>query len=481
LADYEIIIGLEIHAELRTASKIFCGCSTAFGGEPNTRCCPVCLGLPGVLPVLNEKAVEYAVMAGLALNCEISGFSKFDRKNYFYPDLPKAYQISQYDLPLAERGHMDIEWDGDFKRIGITRVHLEEEAGKSVHSGDTILDSDYSLIDYNRVGIPLIEIVTEPDLRSPEQARLFLENLRSVLQYTGVSDCKMEEGSLRCDANISLRPVGISELGTKVEVKNMNSFRAVERALMYEAERQRRMLEAGERITQDTRHWDEAGGRTVSMRSKEEAHDYRYFPEPDLVPVVIDREWLEQIRKNLPEMPLARRQRFIEEYDLPEYDAGVLTDSKALADFFEECVAVHKDAKAVSNWVMGELLRLLKESNQEISDCQLLPGALADMLKMIDDGIISGKIAKTVFEEMFKTGKTPETIVQEKGLKQISDTGELGAIVDRVIEQDEDAVAEFQKGNKKVLGYFVGQVMRATRGKANPQLVNELLREKLSQ
>lgn len=473
--EYEVVIGLEVHAELLTDSKIFCSCTTEFGGAPNTHCCPVCLGLPGVLPVANKKAVELAVKAALALNCEIAGYSKFDRKNYFYPDLPKAYQISQYDLPLAVNGYVDIETEEGVKRIGIKRVHMEEDAGKLVHSEA----GDYSLVDYNRTGVPLIEIVSEPDIRSSEEARLYLNKLKSILQYTEVSDCKMQEGSLRCDANISLRPKGSGEFGTKTELKNMNSFKAVQKALDYEIERQRKVLERGESVIQETRRWDESRGITVSMRSKEEAHDYRYFPEPDLPPVVIDREFVERIRASIPELSHERKRRYINEYGLPEYDAGVLTDSKKLSDFFEECVRKYPNAKVVSNWIMGELLGALNAEDKEIEDTPLTPDHLVEMFTLMDKGTISGKIAKTVFKEMFETGKKPAKIVEEKGLVQISDEGELEKIIDKVIQENPQSVEDYRNGKEKALGFLVGQVMKHTKGKANPQLVNKLLKGKL--
>jgi aspartyl-tRNA(Asn)/glutamyl-tRNA(Gln) amidotransferase subunit B len=473
--EYEVVIGLEVHAELLTDSKIFCSCTTEFGGAPNTHCCPVCLGLPGVLPVANKKAVELAVKAALALNCEIAGYSKFDRKNYFYPDLPKAYQISQYDLPLAVNGYVDIETEEGVKRIGIKRVHMEEDAGKLVH-GEA---GDYSLVDYNRTGVPLIEIVSEPDIRSSEEARLYLNKLKSILQYTEVSDCKMQEGSLRCDANISLRPKGSGEFGTKTELKNMNSFKAVQKALDYEIERQRKVLERGESVIQETRRWDESRGITVSMRSKEEAHDYRYFPEPDLPPVVIDREFVERIRAGIPELSHERKRRYIDEYGLPEYDAGVLTDSKKLSDFFEECVRKYPNAKVVSNWIMGELLGALNAEDKEIEDTPLTPDHLVEMFTLMDKGTISGKIAKTVFKEMFETGKKPAKIVEEKGLVQISDEGELEKIIDKVIQENPQSVEDYRNGKEKALGFLVGQVMKHTKGKANPQLVNKLLKGKL--
>lgn len=479
MVEYEPVIGLEIHAELKTRSKIFCSCPATFGGEPNSQVCPVCLGLPGVLPVLNKKVLEYAVKAGLALNCEIASFSKFDRKNYYYPDLPKNFQISQYDLPICRNGFLDIEVDGVKKRVGIVRVHMEEDAGKLVHQGETIGQSLYSLVDYNRTGVPLIEIVTAPDMRSPEEARVFMEKLKSILEYLDVSDCRMEQGSLRCDANISLRPRGSSTLGTKTEIKNMNSFRSLQRALEYEIARQRDILEDGGKIEQETRFWDEGKGITVSMRSKEEAHDYRYFPEPDLPPVVIDAAWVEELRRQQPELPDARRERFIRDYGLPAYDAQILTSSRQMADFFEACCHEYHDAKTVSNWVMGELMRCLNAEGIEIGESRITPRHLVDLLRLQDEKVISGKIAKTVFEEMFQTGKEPRVIVQEKGLVQITDETAIAAVVDKVLAQHPQVVADYKGGKEKAFAFLVGQVMKETRGKANPGLVNRLLKEKL--
>jgi aspartyl-tRNA(Asn)/glutamyl-tRNA(Gln) amidotransferase subunit B len=476
MADYEAVIGLEVHVELLTRTKAFCSCPNEFGSEPNTNVCPICLALPGALPVLNRSLLEYAVKAGLALNCKIAPYSKFDRKNYFYPDLPKAYQISQYDLPICRDGYLDVDADGQIRRVGINRVHMEEDAGKLLHGEG---QADYSLVDLNRGGVPLLEIVTEPDLRSPEEARLFLESLKSILQYLGVSDCKMEEGSLRCDANISLRPAGTDILNTKVEIKNMNSFRAVQRALEGEVERQHLLYETGESVVQETRGWDDSKGDTVVMRSKEEASDYRYFPDPDLVPIVLSPEDVGRIRDELPELPLARKQRFIEEYGLPDYDAGVLTASRDLADYFEECVRLYPDAKAVSNWVMVELLRLLNAENLDVSESKLTPSHLAEMLQLIDKGTISGKIAKTVFEEIFATGKKASVVVAEKGLVQISDEDELTRIVDTVLADHPEVVEDYRSGKKKALGFLVGQVMKQTKGKANPQVVNRLFKERM--
>lgn len=477
---YEVVIGLEVHAELKTRSKIFCSCSTEFGGAPNTHVCPVCLGLPGVLPVLNKKVVEYAIQAGLALNCKIASYSKFDRKNYYYPDLPKNYQVSQYDLPIARDGYLDIEVDGQAKRIGINRVHMEEDAGKLVHSGETITASAASLVDYNRTGVPLIEIVSEPDMRSPEEARAYLEQMKAILEYTEVSDCKMEEGSLRCDANISIRPQGSTRLGTKTEIKNMNSFRALQRALEYEIERQIQVVEEGGSIIQETRSWDEAKGITVSMRTKEEAHDYRYFPEPDLVPLMIDESWVERLRKSLPELPQARKERFMKQFGLTAYDAAVLTSSKALAGFFDEVMQHYGDAKTAANWVTGELLRLLNAKNISIQESPVKPRNLVELLTLMDKGTISGKIAKQVFEEMFTSGQGAEEIVKSKGLLQISDEDAIRAIVQQVLAANPQSVEDYVGGKEKALGFLVGQVMKETRGKANPGLVNKLLVEALT-
>lgn len=475
---YEIVIGLEVHTELKTKSKIFCGCSTTFGAEQNTNVCPVCLGLPGVLPVLNAKVVEFAVRTGLALNCKILPFSKFDRKNYYYPDLPKNFQTSQYDLPIAVDGHLDIEVNGETKRIGITRVHMEEDAGKLVHAG-TISKSDYALVDYNRTGVPLLEIVSEPDIRSAEEAKAYLEKLKAILQYIDVSDCKMEEGSLRCDANISLRPRGESKLGTKAEIKNLNSFKAVQKGLEYEALRQEQVLDEGGEIIQETRSWDDARGVTVSLRSKEQAHDYRYFPEPDLVPIVVDPEWVEDIRRNLPELPDARQARLVEQYGLSGYDAGVITASRAMADYFDGLIAAGAEAKAAANWLMGEVAKHLNASSQPVEECPVTAKALAELIALVDKGTISGKIAKTVFEEMWASGKDASTIVKEQGLVQISDAGEIVTIVERVIAANPQSVADYQAGKERAIGFLVGQVMKETKGRANPELVNSLLRERM--
>ncbi|BBB92378.1 MAG TPA: Asp-tRNA(Asn)/Glu-tRNA(Gln) amidotransferase subunit GatB [Methylomusa anaerophila] len=475
---YETVIGLEVHSELKTQSKIFCGCSTKFGSEQNTNVCPVCLGLPGVLPVINEKVVEFAVRAGLALNCNILPFSKFDRKNYYYPDLPKNFQTSQYDLPIAVNGYLEIEVNGEPKRIGITRVHMEEDAGKLVHAG-TIVKSDYALVDYNRTGVPLVEIVSEPDIRTPEEAKAYLEKLKSILQYIDVSDCKMEEGSLRCDANISLRPAGSTTLGTKAEIKNLNSFRAVQRGLEYEQERQAEVLDDGGRIIQETRSWDEARGVTLSLRSKEQAHDYRYFPEPDLVPIVVDPAWVDDIRASLPELPDARKARLMANYGLSSYDAETITASREMADYYDEIVKKGAEAKVAANWLMGEVSKHLNAAACSVAECPVSPENLAGLISLIDKGTISGKIAKTVFEDMWESSKDAETIVKEKGLLQISDEGAIIAIVEAVIAANPQSVADYQAGKDRAIGFLVGQVMKQTKGRANPDLVNKLLKERM--
>ncbi|CAJ1004170.1 MULTISPECIES: Asp-tRNA(Asn)/Glu-tRNA(Gln) amidotransferase subunit GatB [Bacillales] len=474
MSQFETVIGLEVHAELSTNSKIFCGCPTEFGAPPNTHTCPICLGHPGVLPVTNKQAVEFAMKAALALNCEISRETKFDRKNYFYPDLPKAYQISQFDQPIGKNGWIEIEVNGEKKRIGITRLHLEEDAGKLTHSdfGDT-------LVDFNRVGVPLVEIVSEPDIRSPEEAKAYLEKLKAILQYTGVSDVRMEQGSLRCDANVSIRPVGQKEFGTKTELKNMNSFRNVQAALEYEVERQKQVVLSGGTVVQETRRWDETNRKTLSMRSKEEAHDYRYFPDPDLVRMQISEEWIEAVRASIPELPDARQARYVNEYGLPQSDAAVITMSKETADFFDETVKTGADPKAAANWLMVELLGYLNANNLTLADVKITPHGLGEMIKLIENGTISSKIAKTVFKEMVETGKEPKQIVEEKGLVQISDEGALRQIVQDVVNANPQAVADYKAGNEKAVAFFVGQVMKQTRGKANPPMVNKLLREVL--
>lgn len=476
---YEAVIGLEVHSELKTKTKIFCNCPTKFGGEQNTHVCPVCLGLPGVLPVINEKVVEFAIKAGLALNCKINNFSKFDRKNYYYPDLPKNFQTSQFDLPIAEHGYLDIEVGGKTKRIGITRIHMEEDAGKLVHSGTTINDSSSACVDYNRTGVPLIEIVSEPDMSTAEEARIYMEKIKSILEYIDVSNCKMEEGNLRADLNISLRPVGTTKLGTKAEMKNVNSFKAVEAALEYEIERQTEILEDGGHIVQETRTWDDAQGITVTMRTKEGTADYRYMPEPDLVPIVTTAEEIEAIRQALPELPDARRARLIKDCSLSEYDAGVLTSTRQTADYFDAVVAANADAKLAANWIMGDLSKHLNADGKLIAESPVSAENLAKMISLIEKGTISSKIAKTVFEEMWKTGDEPEKIVKEKGLVQITDTKAIEGIVDAVIAANQKAVDDYKSGNAKAIGALVGQVMKQSKGKANPAMVNELLKKKL--
>ena len=476
---YEAVIGLEVHTELQTKTKIFCSCRTSFGADPNTNVCPVCLGLPGVLPVLNKKVLEYAVRAGLALNCEISRFSKFDRKNYYYPDLPKNFQTSQFDLPICEHGYLDVEVEGEKRRIRITRAHMEEDAGKLVHHGTSITDSDYSLVDYNRTGTPLLEIVSEPDMRSAKEAVAYMEKMRAILQYVGISDCRMEEGSLRCDANVSIRPVGQKELGTKTEIKNINSFKGVERAIEYEAMRQAELLEDGGKVVQETRTWDEKEGVTKSMRTKEEANDYRYFPEPDLVPFTVSDEYIENIRKSLPELPDARKERYMKEFGLSSEDAVFMTNDKATADYFEAAVDAGADPKACVNWLMGEFASQLSTDGIEIAKAPVSAENLAALLKLISKGTISGKIAKKVFATMWKEGGNPEEIVKAQGLVQISDTAELSKLVDEVIGKNPKAVEDFKAGKKKAVGALVGQIMKATKGKANPRVINELLNKKL--
>jgi len=472
---YETIIGLEVHVEMNTNSKIFCGCSTEFGAPPNSNVCPICLGHPGVLPVLNREALNLAMKAALALNCSITRDSKFDRKNYFYPDSPDAYQISQFDKPIGANGFIEIEVNGETKRIRINRVHLEEDAGKSSHA----TDGSATLVDLNRAGVPLIEIVSEADIRTPEEAKAYLEKLKAIMQYCEISDCKMEEGSLRCDANISLRPWGQEQFGTKRELKNMNSFSNVQKALEYEQSEQERLLESGEEIVQATMRWNDDTKKTVVMRSKEDAHDYRYFPEPDLVQLDIDEVWINDIRATIPELPAERKNRYISEFGLPSYDADVLTASKRVADFFEEAVASGAEAKQVSNWIMGDFLAYLNQHNLEIPEAKVKPAQLAAMIKMITDGKISSKIAKDVFKDMLESGNDPDKIVEEKGLVQISDEGEIAKVVEEVIVANPKSVEDFRAGKEKAIGALVGQVMKATKGKANPGLVNKLILERL--
>ena len=476
--DWEAVIGLEVHAQLQTRTKIFCGCSTQFGAPPNSQVCPVCLGLPGALPVLNRQAVDFAIKAALACGCAVQPRSVFARKNYFYPDLPKGYQISQYELPLALGGGLEITVDGQTKHVGLTRIHMEEDAGKSLHEG--FPDSDRrTYVDYNRSGVPLIEIVSEPDMRSAGEAAEFFSRLRSILVWLGVSDGNMEEGSLRCDANVSIRPRGQTKLGTKAEVKNVNSFRYLEKALEYEIVRQIDVIEGGGKVVQETRLWDTSSGRTHSMRSKEEAHDYRYFPEPDLPPLLVDEARIDRVRETMPELPEARSRRFVSEYGIPAYDAGVLTQSAQLADYFEQTAAAAKNAKAASNWIMGELLRTLKERDQEIADVPLQPPVLAGLIALIDKGTISTSGAKGVFATMYDSGRSADDIVREEGLAQNSDEGALSAIVTEVLSLNADAAAQYRAGKKQTFGFLVGQVMKKSGGKANPKLASDLVKRAL--
>jgi aspartyl-tRNA(Asn)/glutamyl-tRNA(Gln) amidotransferase subunit B len=472
---YEPVIGLEVHAQLLTKAKIFCGCSTQFGAEPNSHACPVCMGMPGVLPVLNRKVVEFTMKMAMATHCRINASCNFARKNYFYPDLPKGYQISQYAQPLSEHGYVDIELDGGKKRIGITRIHMEEDAGKLLH--DEHLPSSY--VDLNRTGVPLIEIVSEPDMRSAEEAAAYLKRLHEILVYLEICDGNMEEGSFRCDANVSLRTKGETAFGTRAELKNMNSFRNVQRALEHEIKRQQSILKSGQEVIQETRLWDDSQGVTQSMRGKEEAHDYRYFPDPDLVPIVIDNEWIEEVKKSLPELPLEKRERFVRDYQIPPYDAGVLTSSRALADYFEEVARLSGKPKIASNWVMGDVLRFLNEDKRDIKECPILPRDLAEMILIIEDGTISGKMAKDIIMEMYRTGKPPKTIIEEKGMVQITDEDALKKTIAEVIAANPAQLEQYRAGKEKLFGYFVGQVMKATQGKANPQLINELLKKML--
>lgn len=475
--DYEIVIGLEVHVEMKTKTKIFCSCPNIFGAEPNTNVCPRCAGFPGALPVLNRQVVEMAIRAGLALNCEIAPFCKFDRKNYFYPDLPSAYQVSQYDLPICLNGYLDIYTDGVFKRIGIMRAHMEEDAGKLIHQGK-ITETDFSLVDLNRAGVPLLEIVSRPDMRSAVEARDYLERLRRTMLYAGISDCRMEEGSLRCDLNISVRPLGQEELGVRAEIKNLNSFRSLEKAIEYETFRHIEALTYGEEIVQETRTWDEEQQVTRSMRSKEEAEDYRYFPEPDVPPLVIDEKWVQRIAQTMPELPHQAQLR-LAQYGLPDYDVGIITSTPEYLTFFDQCLKAYGDPKTIANWMMGELNKNLNQSDMEIAACRIRPGQLAALLNMIDKGTISGKMAKDIFEEMFRTGMDPERIVEEQGLVQISDETALLAVIEEVFRANPKVVEDYRGGKKKAAGFLVGQVMKATKGQANPALVNQLIADSL--
>ena len=472
---YETVIGLEVHVELATKTKIFCGCSTAFGGAPNTHTCPVCTGMPGSLPVLNKQVVEYAVAVGLATNCQITQYCKFDRKNYFYPDNPQNYQISQLYLPICRNGHVDIETEQGTKSIGIHEIHMEEDAGKLIHDEW----EDCSLVDYNRSGVPLIEIVSEPDMRSAQEVIAYLEKLRMTVQYLGASDCKLNEGSMRADVNLSVREVGAKEFGTRTEMKNLNSFKAITHAIEGERERQIELLESGKEVVQETRRWDDAKEYSYEMRSKEDAQDYRYFPDPDLVPVYISDEWLEQIRLRQPEFREAKMARYKEEFDIPEYDIGIITDSKHMADLFEETVAICKQPKKVSNWLMGETLRLLKEKNMDPEDIRFAPGNLAKLIGLVDAKAINSSVAKEVFEVMFEEDVDPEKYVEEKGLKTVNDEGALRKTIEEIIAANPQSVEDYHNGKDRAIGFLVGQTMKAMKGKADPAMVNQILKDLL--
>ena len=472
---YETVIGLEVHVELATKTKIFCGCSTAFGGAPNTHTCPVCTGMPGSLPVLNKQVVEYAVAVGLATNCDITQYCKFDRKNYFYPDNPQNYQISQLYLPICRNGHVDIETENGKKSIGIHEIHMEEDAGKLIHDEW----EDCSLVDYNRSGVPLIEIVSEPDMRSAEEVIAYLEKLRMTVQYLGASDCKLNEGSMRADVNLSVREVGAKEFGTRTEMKNLNSFRAIQHAIEGERERQIELLESGQEVIQETRRWDDAKEYSYAMRSKEDAQDYRYFPDPDLVPVYISDEWLDEIRAKQPEFREAKMARYKEEFDIPEYDIGIITDSKHMADLFEETTAICKQPKKVSNWLMGETLRLLKEKSMDPEDIVFSPENLAKLIALVDSKAINSSVAKEVFEVMFDKNIDPEKYVEEKGLKTVNDEGALRKTIEDVIAANPQSVNDYHNGKDKAIGFLVGQTMKAMKGKADPGMVNKILKELL--
>jgi aspartyl-tRNA(Asn)/glutamyl-tRNA(Gln) amidotransferase subunit B len=479
-SDYEGVMGLEVHAHLLTESKIFCGCSTTFGGEPNSHTCPTCMGLPGALPVLNKKVVDFAIKLGLALNCTINPKSIFARKNYYYPDLPKGYQISQYEEPICEHGYLDIFTGGEKKRIRVLRIHMEEDAGKLVHES-TIEASSYSLVDYNRSSVPLLEIVSEPDIATPEEAVLYLKALRDILVYLEICDGNMEEGSFRCDANVSVKKKTATELGTRTEMKNLNSFRYIERSLAYEITRQIELIERGGEVVQETRLYNVDEGVTYSMRGKEEAHDYRYFPEPDLLPLTIDDGWVEDIRKSLPELPIAKMERFMSDHGLPRYDAEILVSENALADYFEATLKLFDEPKTVSNWVMGELLRELKTGNVSPNDAPLTPANLAELLSLIKDGTISNKIGKELFPELYERGVSPKQLVKEKGMVQISDEASLIATIDGILDKNPKELADFRAGKEKLLGFFVGQAMKETKGKANPKVLNDLLIRRLKE
>jgi aspartyl-tRNA(Asn)/glutamyl-tRNA(Gln) amidotransferase subunit B len=477
--NYEIIIGLEVHVQLKTQSKIFCSCPTEFGRPANENTCPICLGMPGVLPVLNKKAIQLAMRACLSTHCRIAPVNRFARKNYFYPDLPKGYQISQFELPLGLGGHVNIRINGAKKKIGLTRIHMEEDAGKLIH-GENLGSPGKSYVDFNRTGVPLVEIVSEPDLRSGEEAREYLTQLKSILDYAEVSDCNMEEGSLRCDANVSVRPEGQKEFGTRTETKNLNSFRFVQRAIEYEFDRQIKVLEQGDSIVQETRLYDSNKGVTFTMRSKEEAHDYRYFPEPDLVPVEISDEWIKETMDDLPELPEQKRERFVQSYNIPEYDAGVLTTSRNIADYYEKSVSLYPEPKEISNWIMGELLRQLKIDGRKIDASPIKPEDLIALLKLIKEGTLSAKMAKTVFEEMYQSSKSATEIVDQKGLAQITDSSTIENLVNEILKINTDQVEQYKNGKEKVFGFLVGQIMKQSKGQADPALVNKLLKDKIN-
>ena len=477
--NYEIIIGLEVHAQLKTKSKIFCSCPTEFGKPANENTCPICLGMPGVIPVLNKKAIQLAMRACLSTNCHIASVNRFARKNYFYPDLPKGYQISQFELPLGIDGHVNIQINGTKKKIGLTRIHMEEDAGKLIH-GENLGSPGKSYVDFNRTGVPLVEIVSEPDLRSGEEAREYLTQLKSILDYAEVSDCNMEEGSLRCDANVSVRPEGQKEFGTRTETKNLNSFRFVQRAIEYEFNRQIKVLEQGDSIVQETRLYDSNKGVTFTMRSKEEAHDYRYFPEPDLVPVEISDEWIKETMDDLPELPEQKRERFVQSYNIPEYDAVVLTTSRNIADYYEKSVSLYPEPKEISNWIMGELLRQLKIDGRKIDESPIKPEGLIALLKLIKDGTLSAKMAKTVFEEMYQSSKSATEIVAQKGLAQITDSSTIENLVDEILKINTGQVEQYKNGKEKVFGFLVGQIMKQSKGQADPALVNKLLKDRIN-
>jgi aspartyl-tRNA(Asn)/glutamyl-tRNA(Gln) amidotransferase subunit B len=475
--EFEPVIGLEVHAQLKTKTKIFCNCSTMFGALPNTHVCPVCSGMPGSLPVLNRKVVEYTIRMGIAVGCSIERESRFARKNYFYPDLPKGYQISQYELPIARNGHITLDVNGKRENIRIMRIHMEEDAGKLTHAPDRPV----SFVDFNRTGVPLIEIVSEPDIRTPEAASAYLKQLRAIVRYIDICDGNLEQGSFRCDANVSIRPKGVKKLGTRTEIKNLNSFKNVEKSLHYEINRQAEITGDGGKIVQETRLWDPEKNITTSMRSKEEAHDYRYFPDPDLLPLIVEEQWINEIKSRMPELPKEKKERFISEYKLPSYNAEILTSSRELSEYFEECLKVCPDPKPVSNWIMGALLGLLNASGKSIADSPISAIHLGQLLKLVDKGVISGKIAKTVFDEMARTSRPPMEIIEQKGLVQVTDESAIQSVVLKVLENNPKQIQEYKNGKVKIIGFFVGQVMKQTKGRANPKMVNQILKQKLDE